>query len=194
MNMCKHVDIENKIFFRKPFKLMVQSILLYRDLNAFLPLATHINLYLCVWQIFWIWILKPHQYFFLRWKTSWDFSIFFPSRENFALLPVFVLNILNWNLPEFDFNEFILNHCKARPESNLRLRNVSNKSFPHKCIVLLSVKLHISVFETKRNISFTNMLNNKGLTVDPCIMPQVTFHQSLKRKPFLYFLSHYWVI
>ena len=51
--------------------------------------------------------------------------------------------------------------------------------------MLFSAKLNISAFETKRNISFPNMLNNKGFLVDPCVMAQVTFHQPLKRKTIL---------
>ena len=74
-------------------------------------------------------------------------------------------------------------HCKARPGSNLRLRDASHKTFPHK--MLFSAKLHISAPETQRNISFSNMLNNQGFLVDPCVMAQVTFHQPLKRKTIL---------
>ena len=39
------------------------------------------------------------------------------------------------------------------------------------------------VFDTKKSISFMNMLNNKGPRIDPGGIPQVLYHQSLKLEP-----------
>ena len=40
---------------------------------------------------------------------------------------------------------------------------ISPNIFPQERILLSSAKLHISDFETKKNISFTKMLNKKAL-------------------------------
>ena len=44
-------------------------------------------------------------------------------------------------------------------------------------IVLLSAKLHVLDFETKKSISFMKMLKNKGPKIDPCVILQIMSHQ-----------------
>ena len=110
------------------------------------------NLYFALWQIFSICFLKhnlstiviPSQ------KTSHDFSISFPSRYRFTLMSVFIPNIMNWNLPEFRFHEFNLNHFEICPKSNFRLCNISPNNFPQELIVLSSTKITYIRFWDKR--------------------------------------------
>ena len=88
---------------------------------------------------------------------------------------------MNSNLPGFGFHEFILNHFKICPKSNLRLCNISPEIFPQEIIVLSSSKLHISDFETMK--MFMKMLKRKGPRIYPCGIPQITYHQLLKLEP-----------
>ena len=49
---------------------------------------------------------------------------------------------------------------------------ILGRSFPHEYIVLLSAKLQISDFSTKKKILLMNILNNSGLNIDPCCIPR----------------------
>ena len=60
---------------------------------------------------------------------------------------------------------------------------MSPNIFPQELVVLLSAKLHISDFGTKKSVSFMKMLHNKGLRIDPCSIPEITSRQSLKTEP-----------
>ena len=54
---------------------------------------------------------------------------------------------------------------------------VLGRSFPHEYIVLSSAKLQISDFSTKNKISLMNILNNRGLNIEPCGIPrQISDH------------------
>ena len=79
-------------------------------------------------------------------RRAWDLSILFPSRSRFTLILVFVPNIISWNLLGFGFQEFILNHFRICPKSNLKLHNISPNIFPQDLSVLSSAKLYMSDF------------------------------------------------
>ena len=65
----------------------------------------------------------------------------------------------------------------------MRLCNMLPNIFPQELSVLSSAKLHMSDFETKKSISFMKTLNNKGPRIDPCAIPQIIPHQSLRLEP-----------
>ena len=78
------------------------------------------------------------------------------------------------------------------PKSNLRLSNISPDIFLQELSVFSSAKLYTSDFETKKSISLMNMLNNKGPGINPCGIPQVISHQSLKLEPI--FVLCFWLL
>ena len=156
--------------------------LLYRYLYTLLCLVTRVicillfdKYFQCAFQN-----LACHQIVISGRKNFWDFSILFPSRNRFTLISVFVHNIINWNLPGFAFNEFTISHFRIYPKLNLRLCNISPNIFPQELCALSSAKWDMSDFETRKNMSFMKILNNKGTRIDPCGIPQIISQQSLK--------------
>ena len=107
-------------------------------------------------------------------------------------MSVFVPNIINCYLPGFGFSQFTLNYLRIFPKSNLRLSNISPDIFLQELSVLSSAKLYTSDFETKESISLMNMLNIKGPRINPCGIPQVISHQSLKLESI--FVLCFWLL
>ena len=55
-------------------------------------------------------------------------------------------------------------------------------------MVLLSAKLQIFVFSIKGKRSLINILNNNGLKIEPCRMPQAISYQALFEEPIFFFV------
>ena len=121
--------------------------------------------------------------------TSKDFSILHFIQKWIYLNVNICSQYHEWNLPGFGFNKFTLSHFKIYPKSNLRL---SPYIFQQEFAVLSSAILHMFGFETKKSISFLKMLNNKRPTIDPCCIPKIASHQSLKLEPI--FILCFWLL
>ena len=59
------------------------------------------------------------------------------------------------------------------------------RSFPHEYTVLSSAKLQISDFSAKKKISFMNILNNSGPSIEPWGIPQQMLDHLLYEEPTL---------
>ena len=59
------------------------------------------------------------------------------------------------------------------------------RSFPHEYAVLLSAKLQISDFSTKKKISLINILNNSGPNIEPWGIPRLISDHLLYEEPIL---------
>ena len=88
-------------------------------------------------------------------------------------------SIINWNFPALALNEFVLNKYKIFFISNVRFYLMRNKFLSHEYRVLSSVKLHISDFSIKKNISFMNILSSSGPNIDPWGIRRRTSDQSI---------------
>ena len=98
------------------------------------------------------------------------------------LLIVFLLRIMNWNFPGLAIIWLSLNHFDVIFRSDWRLSITSFIDLAQLYMVLLSTKLHMSVFSTNQKMSFKKILKNNEPRIEPCGIPRRILNHELKVK------------